>query len=158
MATDPAHDFDFLHGSWKVRHRRLAVRGAGRSEWLEFAGTADTRPLNGGISNAEEHRIDGADFGGVAIRSFNRRANHWSIWWIAASDGILQPPVHGRFADRVGRFEGQDVDAGRPVISRFLWHMITPLSARWEQRFSYDSGSSWELNWIMDFERDGDGS
>ena len=153
MQTDPAHDFDFLHGIWKVTHRRLAARGVGCTEWLEFVGTADTRSLNGGICNVEEHRIDGADFNGVAIRSFSRPDSRWSIWWIAASDGVLQPPVHGRFADGVGRFEGEDMDAGRPVISRFLWHRITPVSARWEQSFSYDGGSGWELNWIMDFER-----
>lgn len=150
-----AGDFDFLHGKWKVAHRRLKVRGVGSTEWNEFAGTADTRPLLGGLCNIEEHRIDGQDFSGVAIRCFDCAAKRWSIYWVSARDGLLQAPVHGTFENGVGHFEGEDTDGGRPIVARFLWHRITPTSARWEQSFTYDGGKTWETNWIMDFERTG---
>ena len=136
-----------------VSHRRLKVRGAGSTEWAEFSGTAETRPLLGGLCNVEENRFEGQDSsGGVAIRCFDRSAKRWSIYWVG-SGGTLQPPVHGGFNGGVGSFEGGDVDGDRPIIARFLWHKITPDSARWEQSFSYDGGDSWETNWTMDFKR-----
>ena len=149
------HDFDFLHGSWKVTHRRLKERGQGSQDWQHYSGRAETRPLLAGLCNIEEHRIEGQSFSGVALRCFDRAARQWRIYWVSDRDGLLQPPVLGRFQQGTGRFEGEDVDGGRPIRVRFLWHEITPSSARWEQSFSYDEGKTWETNWIMDFERSG---
>ena len=61
--------------------------------------------------------------------------------------------MHGRFAGGLGRFEGEDIDAGRPVKVVYLWDEITSSSARWSQAFSYDEGLTWETNWIMSFTR-----
>jgi hypothetical protein len=37
---------------------------------------------------------------------------------------------------------------------RFLWDSTDPDAPLWEQAFSYDSGGSWEVNWIMQFRRE----
>jgi NIPSNAP len=147
------HDFDFLHGRWTVKHRRLNERGVGSNEWSEFEGSAETRSLLGGTSNIEEHRIPAANFSGIALRCFDRAAERWAIYWVSERDGRLQPPVFGHFDGKTGTFEGEDLDDGRPVRVRFLWVSNTALSARWEQAFSYDGGNSWETNWTMDFKR-----
>ena len=146
-------DFDFLHGQWNVTHRRLRARGAGSTDWEQYSGSAETRPLLAGLCNVEEHRIEGQPFSGVALRCFDRAAKQWQIYWVSDRDGLLQPPVHGEFNHGIGHFEGDDVDGDRPVRVRFLWHKVTPSSARWEQSFSYDAGKTWETNWIMDFKR-----
>ena len=62
------HDFDFLHGDWIVCHRRLRHRGVNCRDWDDIEGSAETRPLLGGLCNVEEHTIFGAS--GVAFRSF----------------------------------------------------------------------------------------
>jgi hypothetical protein len=36
---------------------------------------------------------------------------------------------------------------------RFTWSDITPASARWEQAFSSNAGTTWKTNWIMEFQR-----
>lgn len=149
-------DFDFLHGRWKVVHRRLRKRGAGSTNWEEFEGTAVNRPLLGGLANIEEHAIVGKDFGGIALRTYSPSSGLWSIYWVSRRDGVLGPPVVGRFSGDVGLFEGVDEDAGRAVEVRFTWLRIEPTSARWSQFFSYDGGTQWEMNWIMDFSRAGD--
>ena len=146
------HDFDFLHGRWRVHHRLLKARGAGSSEWVDHEGTVDTRPLLGGLCNVEEHRISGRS-SGVALRCYDRSARRWAIYWVGDGDGLLGPPVHGSFQGSAGLFEGDDTYEGKPIKVRFLWRKLSSSSARWEQSFSFDSGNSWETNWIMDFKR-----
>lgn len=147
------HDFDFLFGRWTVSHRRLRERHVGSDDWLEFGGTADTRRLLGGISNLEEHVMEPPGESGVALRTLDLARNLWSIRWVSSRDGLLQPPVRGSFKNGEGRFQGNHIDQGRPIRVRYIWHRITPTSARWEQAFSTDGGGSWETNWIMDFTR-----
>ena len=147
------HDFDFLHGRWNVRHRRLRQRGCGCSDWDEFTGIAETRPLLGGLCNVEEHRIEGSTASGVALRCFDRSSNRWAIYWVGERDGRLEAPLSGVFGGDEGLFEGEDSDGSRPVKVRFVWRRLTPDSASWEQAFSYDGGRIWEKNWTMNFER-----
>jgi hypothetical protein len=154
--VNPKNDFDFLCGRWRVVHRRLSKRGVGSTDWEEFQGTAVNRSLLCGLANIEEHAIAGEDFGGIALRSYSPSSGLWSIYWVSKRDGVLGPPVVGRFSGDVGSFEGADEDAGRPVKVRFTWHRIGPSSARWSQFFSYDGGDQWETNWTMDFSCAGD--
>jgi hypothetical protein len=146
-------DFDFLFGRWDVRHRRLRERGCGCSDWDELAGTAETRPLLGKLCNIEEHLIEGGRFSGVALRTFVPAISLWSIYWVSIRDGALQPPVVGGFDGALGRFEGDDLDGGRPIRVRFLWDRADADEPRWEQSFPYDAGRTWELNWTMHFMR-----
>jgi hypothetical protein len=150
--SDGIHDFDFLHGRWTVRHRLLKARGAGSTEWTEYVGTADTRPLLGGLCNVEEHRITGRS-SGVALRCYDRAAGRWAIYWVSDFDGVLETPVYGGFRGSDGLFEGDDSYDGRPVKVRFFWQKFPTGHARWEQAFSFDAGKTWETNWTMDFER-----
>jgi hypothetical protein len=154
-AVDGRHDFDFLHGCWAVRHRRLSERGRGSNAWQEFSGTAETRALLGGLANIEEHAIGGADISGAALRTFDLSTRRWSIYWVSGRRGVLEPPVTGSFDGAFGRFDGEDLDQGRRVRVRFLWDRTNPDAPRWEQSFSYDGGESWELNWTMQFDRIG---
>lgn len=146
-------DFDFLVGRWNVRHRRLRQRGQGCSDWEELAGTAETRALLDGLCNIEEHVIVGEDCSGIALRTYDKAAGEWSIYWVSQRDGMLQQPVHGSFDGDIGRFEGNDVDGDRTVRVKFLWDKSEAHRPCWQQSFSYDDGRTWELNWIMEFER-----
>jgi hypothetical protein len=153
MNAGGRRDFDFLHGRWRVSHRRLRERGRGCDDWQLFGGTAETRPLLGGLCNVEEHRMDLDDFRGVALRTFDLSTQRWSIAWVSAAKGALEAPVVGGFQGAVGRFEGEDMDQGRPVRVRFVWDRTHPDALHWEQAFSYDNGGSWEVNWVMQFRR-----
>lgn len=153
LQRDGLRDFDFLHGCWDVAHRRLANHGG--NEWTEFAGTADTRPVLGGLCNVEEHHIEGSDASGIALRCFDRNANDWLIYWVSERDGLLQPPVRGGFDGDIGLFEGHDTFNGQPIKVKFTWRKVSATRAQWEQAFSFDGGKSWETNWKMDFRRSG---
>ena len=54
--------------------------------------------------------------------------------------------------ERRGEFFGDDTFAGKPILVRYIWSEITGTSARWEQAFSTDRGTTWETNWIMSFQ------
>lgn len=155
QSADGRHDFDFLHGAWQVRNRRLQRRLAGCTTWDTFDARVTCRPLLGGLANLETHETDwNGGYRGLALRLYAPHARRWSIHWANGDDGVLEPPVIGGFDGDVGVFEGEDLHAGRPVRARFTWTRLDAVHARWEQAFSADGGASWETNWVMDFARD----
>jgi hypothetical protein len=152
----PVHDFDFLLGDWRVHHRYLSVKDD-RREWLDVQGTATHRHLMVGSANVEEHTINAplGTYRALAVRSYDPKALQWSIWWLdgRAPHGDLDPPVQGRFERGVGTFYGDTTINGKPTRVRLMWSQITATSARWEQAYSLDAGTTWETNWIMAFRR-----
>jgi len=148
-----AHDFDFEFGDWNVHHRVKRATG----EWYEFDGTANARPILGGLGNVEDclfHR-PGGDSSGAALRTYDPATAQWAIWWVdgRAPHGTLDPPVKGRFENGVGTFYSDSEMNGRTVRTRFTWSQVTPTSARWEQSLSYDAGKTCDTNLVMEFRR-----
>lgn len=149
------HDWDWLIGSWNVRHHRLKERLAGSTEWAEFDGTSTMVPTLNGFGNMDDNWLDlptGA-YRAMGIRAFNPETRLWSIWWFDERMQTIDPPVRGGFVDGVGTFVGDDTLRGMPIIVRFRWSEITARSARWEQAFSPNGGATWEVNWWMEFTR-----
>jgi hypothetical protein len=152
----PNHDFDFIFGSWRVRHRRLKDRFAQCDDWEEFSGTATAQPLLGGLGNVDDNVLDlpGGAYRAVTLRAFDPKTQTWAIWWLdGRNPHHLDVPTIGSFAEGTGTFLADDTFDGRPVRVRFLWSRIKAQSCRWEQAFSVDGGRNWETNWFMDFER-----
>jgi len=142
-------DFDFLHGSWTVAHRRLRnPREASSDVWEEFAGTAECRPVLGGLGNVDEITTteggpDGRPFRGMTVRLYDPASDRWRIWWAAdRQPGVLDDPMEGSFADGHGVFHGVD----RGVEVRFDWYAG---ERRWVQSFRH--GGTWIDNWEMVF-------
>jgi hypothetical protein len=154
-AADGRDDFDFFTGRWAVAHRRLRSRLTGDTQWEEFRGLCEMRPIIGGLGNVDDNVLElpAGTYRAGTLRLFDPQAARWSIWWVDGRQMALEPPVHGRFENGIGTFFGDDMLNGRPIRVRFLWSRITKISARWEQAFSADDGATWETNWIMDFVR-----
>ena len=151
-----SHDFDFLMGAWKVRHRRLKERLLGCQDWERFDGETRVWPLLDGRGNVDDNllHLPSGPYRAVSLRAFDEAAQQWSIWWLdGRQPHQLDPPVVGGFADGVGEFQCDDELRGQPIRVRFRWTGTSGLSPRWEQAFSADGGRSWEINWEMDFER-----
>ena len=149
---DGMRGFDFLHGRWRVDHRRLRERLAGSQEWDAFKAVAVCIPILDGLGNIDEFRSDAGPIG-ASLRFFDLATRRWSIWWVSSRDGLLQPPVTGGFEHGVGTFLGPDAHEGKPVLVRYIWQ-VDPSTPRWEQAFSTDAGATWEINWVMEFSRD----
>src|SRR5579862_3250220 len=155
VAAQGPHDFDFLIGSWSVHNRRLDKILSGSTQWYEFDGHAVVHPLEHATGNLEEwtgvspkNAIDG-----VNIRVYNPTAQEWSTLWINGRVGTIDRPLIGKFHDGKGEFYDQETFDGRTIFARYLWFVLSPTSARWEQAFSVDFGKTWETNWIIEYTR-----
>jgi hypothetical protein len=148
------HAFAFQTGYWNVRHQKLARRLVGDSLWHEFGGTCRAFEILGGAGNVDDlliHDVAGS-YRGSTFRRLDPETGDWLIYWADGRRGGLDPPVRGRFVDGIGTFCGRDHFEGRDIVIRFIWSEISADHARWEQAFSLD-GETWEVNWIMHFER-----
>lgn len=146
------HDFHFLVGHWHVDNRRLRQRGVGSDDWDHFEAEQRAGSLLGGSVSVDEVHFASRGFSGCTLRTLDRAARRWSIYWINSRDGRLGTPVVGGFDGPRGEFYGDDTDDGRPIQVRFIWTRDNPDAPRWEQAFSPD-GVAWETNWVMQFRR-----
>ena len=153
--ADAPHDFDFLVGSWKVRHRRLRDDSPNATQWDEFDGTLVNWPVLGGHGNVGDNvmNLPGNPIRGIGLRAFDPATKQWSVWWLSKRHPAeIGPPIRGGFADGVGTFIGEDTVDGHTTKTRAIWSHITAHSARWEQASSAD-GVNWKTNWISELER-----
>ncbi len=154
--TDGRADFDPLFGRWNVHHRRLQRRLEGDTNWDEFSGVSEMRPLMGGMGNVDDNVLElpTGTYRAATVRTFDPATKLWAIWWIdGRNPSTIDVPVRGSFANGVGTFFCDDAFNGRPITVRFIWSEITENSARWQQAFSPDGGETWETNWEMHFTR-----
>jgi hypothetical protein len=157
---DGSHDFDFLYGKWRMPNHRLKARLAGSHEWADFVTCDEGQPLPGGLGNIDSLTANyWKDFVGVTVRTYDPKTGLWRIYWVdnTFSEGVIQPPVVGKFEGNVGVFEGRDTYKGIPILVRFIWTVNPKGSeaiAKWEQAFSTDDGKTWETNWYNSLIKD----
>jgi len=156
-ATVPAmsKDFEFVYGKWNILNRKLVDPiDPDCDEWIEFPTTSDVYPILDGHGHIEH--IYGPEaptpFEGFTLRLFDPTEDLWRIWWSATSNpGVLDVPVTGRFEGTHGTFESDDVLGGRPARVRFEWLAENPAAPVWQQSFSFDGGTTFRRNWVMEF-------
>lgn len=151
-----AHDWDWLVGSWDVRHRRLKERLVGDTHWEEFGGKSSFWPTLGGLGNVDDNIVElpGDTYRGATVRAYDPATDQWAIWWIDGRDPMnIDVPVRGRFDKGLGTFLGNATFKGRPILMRFKWQDLHSKRPWWEQAFSPDDGKTWEINWRNWFTR-----
>ncbi len=156
IAVDGRCDFDFLLGKRRGLNRKRVDPLDQDSAWIEFEGRNHASPIVGGLGNAETFEAPEfpgrPGFEGFTLRLFDPETGLWRIWWASSvGNGQLDNPVVGRFVDGVGIFECDDVVNGVPLRVRYTWQVVAPDSSIWEQSFSLDGGSTWDVNWIAEF-------
>lgn len=145
-------DFDWELGTWATRVRVLRNPLSGEApNWAEYRGTSLVRPLLAGRANAVELSVEGpaGRIEGVALRLYNPQTRQWNINYAGVRNGMLTAPIYGGFNGSArGTFYGQDMLEGRAILVRFVITRVSANEARFEQAYSADGGTSWEVNWI----------
>ena len=149
---DGQHDFDFAHGKWKIRVKRLKAPLKGSKDGVELTGTSTCRPFWGGAGNLDELVVEGPDgrIEAITLRMYSATARQWSLNWSTKKNASFGVPTVGEFRNGRGEFYDQEVWEGRTIFVRYVWSDITRTSAHFEQAFSDDGGKTWEVNWITD--------
>ena len=147
-APGKAGDFDFLSGSWTIRHRRLT--SSNPELWDTFEGEATCWSILNGMASVEELRIPTRGFSGMGLRLLDQKKLVWTDFWMNANSGALTGAVEGYFEDGQGVFLTHSMDGAQAILERGLWDNITPTTCRWQQATSRDGGVTWHTNWLMD--------
>ena len=147
---DGQHDFDFEIGTWRTHLSRLLHPLTGSTIWVEYEGTSVVRKVWNGRANLVELEADGpaGHVEVLSLRLYNPQSHQWSLNSANSASGTLGQPTVGGFRNGRGEFFDQETFNGRVILVRNVWSDITPSSCRFEQAFSDDGGTSWEVNWI----------
>jgi len=141
-------------------NHKLKKSLVGSHEWDDFVTCGEGNPLPGGIGDTDYWKTNyWKDLVGVTVRTYDRNSGLWRIYWVdnTNSEGVIQPPVVGKFKSNVGIFEGPDTRNGLPIVVRYTWTLSpkgASVVAKWEQAFSSDGGKTWETNWYNEFFHD----
>jgi hypothetical protein len=147
---DGQHDFDFEFGTWTTHLSRLLRPLTGSTEWVEYDGTSIVREVWGGLANLVELDATGpaGRIRALSLRLYDPDTRQWSLNFASPAGGGVSPPAIGVFREGRGEFVAEETLAGRPILVRFVITVTSPESCRFEQSFSDDGGSRWELNWV----------
>jgi hypothetical protein len=153
LPTGDLHDFDTFAGGWTFQNRRLKARGVGSNDWDTFPAVSCTNLHIDSVANVDEIYFPTKGWSGLTVRTFDTAKHQWSIYWVSSKTGVMFPPVVGGFQGNTGDFYGDDTDDGKPVKVRFHWIKYSADHLKWEQWFSYDGGTTWEMNWTNELTR-----
>ncbi|MBS0580645.1 MAG: hypothetical protein JSR36_15415 [Proteobacteria bacterium] len=146
---DGQHDFDFHVGIWKTRVFRLLHPLTGSAAWAQYDGTTIVHSIWNGRANLVELEADGPNghLELASLRLYNPDSHQWSLNVASVRTGTLGVPTIGEFKNGRGEFYDQETLNGRAILVRFIISEITPDSCHFEQAFSDDGGTTWEVNW-----------
>jgi len=135
-----------------MSNHRPKKRLAASHKWVDFITCDEGSPLPGGMDDIDYWKASyWKDFVGVTVRTYDGKTGLWRIYWVdnTFSEGVIQPPVVGKFEGNEGIFEGHDTFNGIPIVVRYTWTVnpkSSQVAAKWEQAFSTDEGKTWETN------------
>lgn len=157
---DGQHDFDPLLGKWKYHLKRRLNPLTGSNQWVNFEGTGECSRLWDGGSQVDTFDANGptGHITGLTLRVYNPNSHQWRLYWANRKVGVLDPPQVGEFKDGHGQFFAQDTINGKTILIRFDWTKLDTDTPHFEQSFSDDGGTTWEVNWITDQTRVSDES
>ena len=144
------HAFDFHFGTWRTH----ILRRASAQKWVKMTGTVIDQPLWGGRANLEkiEASGSGSHFQGLTLFLYDPKSGQWSQQFASSSDGIMDEPLYGRFANGRGVLYGWSGD-GRKLLERDTWSDTTPSSYHFEIASSADGGKTWVKEFIAQLTR-----
>jgi hypothetical protein len=153
--ADRQHDFDFEFGQWTAKLSRRLRPLSGSNEWVAYEGTSVVHPLWQGRANVGELDVSGpaGRIEGLTLRLYDPASRQWTVRFASSRDGDLTPGLVGGFSNGQGEFLNHETLDGKPICVRFIFSELAKDTFRFEQAFSPDEGTTWEVNWVATFRR-----
>lgn len=148
-------DFDFLIGQWNVMNTRLKNWLCGCNDWIQFESQHTEKKYSLGKGNFAIHQYvhDNALYERSVLRKFDNHYQFWEINRIDQMSTLMLQSLKGTFWNNKGSFISKGLLNEQEVLVWAEWTNVNSNFAYWEQSISNDNGSTWELNWVMDFKR-----
>jgi hypothetical protein len=155
---DGQNGFDGLFGTWNYHVKRMLHPLTGSTTWIEFPATGTCYRIWGGRAQLDTFEADDPTrhIEGLVVRLYNPQNHQWSLNWAISRTGTPDPPQIGKFKNGHGDFYTQDTINGKTIFVRYDWSKLNTPTPHFEQSFSEDGGTTWELNWITDQTRASD--
>lgn len=143
----PEEYFDFWIGEWDLT-------------WLEPDSSIGTgfnkieRVLGGAVIKENFEGLTGSSAGyiGKSYSVYKRTTGEWKQTWVDNTGDYLE--FTGEFEDDLRMFTRTATDQeGELILQRMVFYDIQPDSFTWDWESSRDNGSTWSLNWQINYER-----
>lgn len=148
VADDPARQFDFLVGEWRMDVEQYDPQGKlirTLSEWSRV------RTMIGGAS-----LIDNWNDSGFTIRTWDPRKQVWRLFWTDRNSSAGKMQLwEGTFENGIGTFiGGMSVPyKSKRITSKIEFSEITDNSVLWKMWKTSDAGQTWVLDYIRHYTR-----
>ena len=148
-------DFDFLIGHWRVMNNRLKNWLCDCNEWIQFESQHIEKKYSLGSGNFAVHQyvFNHALYERSVLRKYDEDCQFWEINRMDQMSALALHSLKGTFWKNKGSFISKGLLNDQEVLVWAEWTKVNSNFAYWEQSVSNDNGSTWELNWIMDFKR-----
>jgi hypothetical protein len=158
-SADPARQFDFWIGTWKIEQKILRKDGS----WLTLHATTSVSPAIDSNALVEHWEGDVEFFWegmsgpehmtGLSVRSFDAHTAKWQIYWMDSRHPQFGAPYVGAFASGKGEFTREWETAQGKRRGRITFSDITNDSVHWDLAVSSDTGMTWKTLWIMEMKK-----
>ena len=146
LPRDPARDFDFLVGDWRMDVEQI---GADGQVLRALSEESRVRPMIGGAALIDEWGTSG-----FTVRTYDPKASVWRLFWTDRHNvaGRMQT-WEGRFEDGVGTFVGGVSTGSDRVTSKIEFSEISADSLFWKMWKTPDGGETWVLDYVRRYTR-----
>ena len=148
LPADPENYFDFWVGKWEVSwDEGEGKRGSGTNEIVKIL---DDKVIQENFKILEGQS---AGFLGTSISVYQTQTSTWKQSWADSQGGFFYfiGQVDGN--KRIFQTELRERPDGAIVIQRMVFKNITKDAFTWDWEASADGGTTWTLNWRIDYKR-----
>jgi hypothetical protein len=144
-SSEEAKQFDFWLGEWDLT-------------WNDtMHGTNRIEKLWGDCVLQENFNDPGRNYSGKSWTVYNSNYKTWQQTWVDSQGGYIVL-TGNKSGDSITlttaeRTVPEKISPTRKIISRMVYHHITPTGFDWRWESSTDGGNLWKMAWLIHYKR-----